>query len=117
MSERNDAPPAPTRGVAIELDRTRYLRYPLKVLKQLQNEPNRTLGDILLLGLQADDPALTIEQVEDMIDLENLNTLFAPVKRATGGLIDLSRLFKFAASLSDPLTPLPAAGPDASASA
>ncbi len=111
MSERNDAPPAPTRGVAIELDgRTRYLRYPLTVLKALQSEPNQSLGNILLLGLRAADPDLTLEQVEDMIDLEDLNILFAPVKRATGGLIDLSKLFKFAVSLTDPLIPPPAAG-------
>src|SRR6266576_1006183 len=81
MSERNDAPPAPTRGVAIELDgRTRYLRYPLTVLKALQSEPNQSLGNILLLGLRAADPDLTLEQVEDMIDLEDLNILFAPGK-------------------------------------
>ena len=116
MSERKDGPPAPTRGVAIELDRTRYLRYPLHVLKQLQQEPDRSLGIILHMGLVADDPALTVEQVEDMIDLENLSTLFAPVKRATGGLIDLSRLFKFAASFSDPQSPSPATGTDGNAS-
>lgn len=108
MSERNDVPPAPTRGVAVELDRTRYLRYPLAVLKQLQSDQTeRTLGQILFIGLQKDDPDLTLERVEDLIDLENLHLLFAPVKRATGGLVDLSKLFK---GTTDPQPPPPAAG-------
>ena len=107
-----NAKPAPTRGVAVELDRTRYLRYTLGVLKRLQEHgADNSLGQILLLGLKSDDPALTVEQVEEMIDLENLHTLFDPVKRATGGLIDLSVVFKTMGS-QDPQSPLPAAGQD-----
>lgn len=84
--------PTPTRGVAIELDRTRYLRYPLGVLNTMKNGET-TLGRLLFLGLQKDDPSLTLEQVEDMIDLENLRALFGPVKKATGGIVDLSKVF------------------------
>lgn len=108
MSERT-VPPAPTKGVAVELDRTRYLRYPLAVLKQLQSEgADKSLQQILLLGLQKDDPALTLEQLEDIVTLENMHVLFEPMRKATGGLIDLSRLFKGAQER--PQTP--AAGSD-----
>ncbi|MGH9255467.1 MAG: hypothetical protein ACRD3C_12980 [Vicinamibacterales bacterium] len=99
----------PTRGVAVKLDRTRYLRYSLAALKQLQIEgADKSLGQVLLLGLQKDDPTLTLEQVEDLVDLENLNTLFAPIKKATGGLIDLSKVFQ--GMVEDPQSPSPATG-------
>lgn len=113
MSERKDGPPAPTRGVAVELDRQRFLRYPLSVLKQLQRDgESKSLGEVIWIGLKGDDPTLTVEQVDDMIDLENLHTLFGPVKRATGGLIDLSRLFR--GVQQDPPSPPPAAESSAS---
>lgn len=99
--------PTPTRGVEVELDRKRYLRYPLSVLKSLQDEnADKSLGQILLLGLKKDDPSLTIDQVEDMIDLENLDKLFDPVKKATGGLINLASVFK--GMEKGPQTPSPA---------
>lgn len=100
---------APTRGVQIELDKARYLRYPVGVLKQLRSDSDLSLGAVLLLGLQADDPTLTLAQIEDLVDLENMHTLFEPMRRATGGLIDLTRLFK-KAGLTDPQTPAPAPG-------
>lgn len=104
-----DSKPTPTRGVAVDLDRTRYLRYPLSVLKSLQEEgADKSLGQILLLGLKKDDPELTIDQVEDMIDLENLDKLFAPVKKATGGLINLANVFKGMGAEPGPQTPSPA---------
>ncbi len=105
----NDSKPTPTRGVEVELDRKRYLRYPLSVLKSLQDEgADKSLGQILLLGLKKDDPNLTIEQVEDMIDLENLDKLFDPVKKATGGLINLANVFKGMGAQAGPQTPSPA---------
>jgi hypothetical protein len=85
----------PTRGVAVELDRTRYFRFSLSVLRKLQSGESRdlSLGHFFLLGLQGDDPDLTLEKVEELIDLENVKELCEPLKRASGGLIDLSRLF------------------------
>lgn len=107
----SEAKPTPTRGVAVELDRTRYLRYPLSVLKKLQAEgSDRTLSQILLLGLKADDPELTIDKIEEMIDLENLKVLFDPVKKATGGMVDLSKIFKTMVDEQGPQTPAPAPG-------
>ena len=107
------AVPPPTRGVAIELDRTRYLRYPLSVLRKIQEDGNdRSIGQMLLMGLQKDDPELTLELVEDLVDLENLPALFEPMKKATGGIIDLSRIFKMAEIVSErpPRPPEPASG-------
>ena len=100
--------PTPTRGVAVDLDCRRYLRYPLKVLKSLQAEgAAASLGQILFLGLKTDDPELTLDFVESLIDLESLPTLFGPVKKATGGLIDLSRVFEDMVE-KDPQPPAPA---------
>jgi hypothetical protein len=89
----SDQKQTPTRGVAITLDKERFLRFPLGALKKLQEQKGTSLAQLLLLGLQKDDPALTLEQLEDLIDLENLHTLFGPVKKATGGLVDLSKIF------------------------
>lgn len=89
----SEAPkPTPTRGVEITLDKKRYLRYPLGVLNSMK-DGKTTLGQLLFLGLKRDDPELTLEQVEDMIDLENLKDLFEPVKKATGGIVNLTRVF------------------------
>lgn len=104
----NEKPPAPTRGVAVDLDKRRYLRYPLKVLRGLQAEgAAASLGQILFLGLKEDDPELKLEDVEALIDLENLPTLFEPVKKATGGLIDLTKVFEHMTK-PDPQPPTPA---------
>lgn len=101
----------PTRGVPVELDKTRYLRFPLKALRALRTEDaDKSLGQILLLGLQGDDPSLTLDQVEELIDLQNIATLFEPVKKATGGMIDLSKIFKTVGIEGDPQTPSPVAG-------
>ena len=114
----NDVKPTPTRGVAVQLDKQRFLRFPLSVLKSLQKQKDgeeRSLGDILLMGLKADDPSLTLEQIDEMIDLENIKELFGPVKKATGGLIDLSKVFK-GMDDADPQTPSPATGQSSAAS-
>jgi len=108
---------APTRGTEIQLDKVRFLRYPLSVLKELQKEgSDKSLGQILFLGLTKDDPSLTLEQVEDMIDLENLPDLYDPVKKATGGLIDLRKIFEKMGGGPGPQIPSPATGQGSSAS-
>ena len=104
----NDSKPTPTRGVAVQLDKQRFLRFPLSVLKVLQKEgADRSLSDIMFMGLKADDPALTLAQVEEMIDLENLPALYEPVRKASGGLINLAKVFKDLVE-QDPQLPSPA---------
>ncbi|HSH45231.1 MAG TPA: hypothetical protein VK966_05220 [Longimicrobiales bacterium] len=83
--------PAPTRGVAITLDRERHLRFPLGVLRDIQGD-DADMVTILHTGLKHEDPELTVEQVGEMIDLEMLPELTEPLKKATGGMIDLGRL-------------------------
>jgi hypothetical protein len=65
------------------------LRFPLSVLRSLGTEQQH-LGGILHIGLSGDDPELTLEDVEEMLDLETLPSLQAALKKATAGLIDLS---------------------------
>lgn len=79
-----------SRGVKITLDRERRLRYPLGVLNDLQGDAD--LAKILYAGLKHEDPELTVEKVGELVDLEMLPELAEPLKKATGGMIDLSRL-------------------------
>jgi hypothetical protein len=87
--------PAPTRGVPVELDRTRRLRYTFatrrKMIEALGGEEKLTAslsGDdlckVLWYGLQHEDPSLTVEQVEDMVDLENLSETVTALSKALG---------------------------------
>lgn len=82
---------SPTRGHAVTLDKERRLRFPLSALKQIEDDSS--LGRILYLGLKHEDEDLTQEYVEEMVSLDMLDDLKAPLKAATGGLIDLDRLF------------------------
>lgn len=92
MSETSEVKqPTPSRGVPVQLDRVRYLRYPLSALRKLGTEEQQ-LGSVLHMGLVGDDPELTLDQVEDMIDLEVLPSLQGAIKKATAGLIDLSAI-------------------------
>jgi hypothetical protein len=83
--------PSPTKGVPVELDRTRRLRYPLGVLHGITNDT--PLDKVLWLGLKHEDAELTVEQVGDMIDLEMMPALAEPLRKATGGLVKVNILF------------------------
>lgn len=83
---------APTKGHAVTLDRERRLRFPLSTLKEI--EEDSSLGRVLWLGLKHEDDELTQEAVEDMIALDMLEEMTEPLRKATGGLIDLDQLLK-----------------------
>lgn len=85
--------PTPTRGVPITLDRPRRVRYPLGILRKMQDEMGAAfmgamqvekITKILWYGLIHEDPNLTEEQVDNMVDLENLSEVTAAVAKATG---------------------------------
>lgn len=85
--------PTPTRGVPITLDRVRYIRYSLRVLRELREKfgdkleaglSGDNLAEVLLLGLRGDDPELTVTVLEDLIDLEHLDEVMVAVKKAMG---------------------------------
>lgn len=101
----------PTRGVPVELDRTRYFRFPVRALKQFREGGEVSLTQILLVGLRGDDPELTEEMLDDLVDLENLPTIADAVKKATSGILDLTRMFKLDSGVkAGPPAPPPAAG-------
>jgi len=114
MSERNEAPPAPTKGVPIMLDRQRYLRFTLKTLRKIREElgedaltagvSGEKLAKVLCYGLQGDDPSLTPDQVEDIIDLSQMDDLVVALRKAMGQKATIT---------VDPRTPAPAASADA----
>lgn len=83
--------PSPTKGVAVELDKERHLRYPLGTLREVSADAD--LVTVLYLGLKHEDGDLTPEQVGEMIDLEMLPELAEPLRKATGNLIDIDRMF------------------------
>lgn len=87
--------PAPTRGVPVELDRTRRLRYPLGVLHGYTGEGDvgTALADLLHRGLKHEDPDLTVEEVGEIVDLEMIPNLIEPLRKATGGLANVEALF------------------------
>ena len=113
MSERNEGPPAPTRGVPIMLDRQRYLRFTLRTLRRIREElgdeamkagvSGEKLAKVLCYGLQGDDPELTWERVEDIIDLAQLDEVTVALRQAMG---------QKAVVAVDPRPPAPAADAD-----
>ncbi|MFW6202560.1 MAG: hypothetical protein ACOC8B_08275 [Gemmatimonadota bacterium] len=78
-----------TRGVPVTLDKERRLRFPIGVMRDLEDAD---LATILHAGLVHEDPDLTVEQVGQMIDLEMLPELAEPVKRATSGMVDIAHI-------------------------
>lgn len=86
--------PTPSRGVPVTLDRVRYFRYTLKALRAIREEfgdnalkegvSGEKLAKVLWLGLVGDDPSLTPELVEEMIDMEHLDDVTAAMKKAMG---------------------------------
>jgi len=90
----NGQTPTPTRGVVVQLDRERRLRYTLGVMRKIREEfgkdaveegfANDDLAKLFLYGLQHEDPDLTLEQVEEMVDGENLKSLTDAMVEAFG---------------------------------
>lgn len=84
----------PIRGVPIELDRTRYLRYSLGTLREIRAEfgaealakgiEDDAVAKFLWYGLRHEDAELTVEAVEEMVDLQNLPMVLDAVSEATG---------------------------------
>lgn len=108
--EAPEVKPTPTRGVPVELDKTRYLRYSLATRKKIRAEfgdemakgvSDERLAKLLWFGLAEDDPTLTVEQVENLIDMEMLPTVMEAVQKAMGS--------KAKATITNPPTPTPAA--------
>lgn len=83
--------PAPSKGVPVTLDRVRHLRYPLGVLRGITVDTD--LAEVLYLGLKHEDDELTAEQVGEMIDLEMMPSLADPLRKATGGLVNVRVMF------------------------
>lgn len=92
MSKGNT--PTPTRGVPVELDKTRYFRFTLGTIRKIREElgdealeggvKGDKLAKVFWYGLIGDDPNLSLDAVEDMIDMENLETVVAAMKKAMG---------------------------------
>lgn len=83
----------PTRGVPVELDRTRHLRYSMATLAELEEKFGdlknvsgiRNVIHLLWAGLRHEDPDLTEAQVGEIVDGENLPSLLEAVTKAMGG--------------------------------
>jgi hypothetical protein len=104
--------PTPTRGVPVELGgRTLYFRYTLGTLRKIREKFGATalesgvadeaLAEVILMGLLGSDPTLTVDQIEDMIDLPTLPVVVEAMRKAMGD--------KAKASIH-PQPPTPAAG-------
>ena len=86
--------PTPSKGVPVDLDRRRYFRYNLRDLRKIREEfgdevlqagvSGDKLAKVLCIGLQGDDPDLTPEKVEEIIDLEKLEDVVAAMRKAMG---------------------------------
>jgi len=86
--------PTPTRGVPVQLDRERRLRYSLRAMRLIREEfgeaavaagiPADMLGKFLWHGLVHEDPSLTVEQVEELVDGENLEEMSNAILKAFG---------------------------------
>ena len=89
------ATPAPQRGVPVELDKTRRLRYSFatrrKLIEDLGGEEALMKGlvgeqicKVVWYGLVWEDPNLTIADVEEMVDFENLMDVVSAMSKALG---------------------------------
>lgn len=93
MSEPTPTP-TPTRGVVVMLDKERRLRYTLGTMRKIREEfgadavekgfATDELSRLFLYGLKHEDPKLTLEDVEEMVDGENLKTLTDAMVAAFG---------------------------------
>lgn len=87
--------PPPTRGVPVELGgHTRYLRYPLRVMRQVREEFGteamnegldvEQLSVLICYGLRHEDDAITVKQVEEWVDGQNLKEVTEAMLEAFG---------------------------------
>lgn len=90
----------PTRGQVVTLDRERRLRFSLAALKHIDED--QSLANVLFQGLRHEDPELTLESVQELVTLDMMGDLHEPLKRATGGLIDLQAMLGLDAEEGDP---------------
>ena len=94
MAESENTP-TPTRGSSVTLDKLRRFRYSFRtrreMIEKLGGEEQLTAGlegETLCLvvwyGLKHEDPDLTVEQVEDLVDMENLTAVVTAMSVALG---------------------------------
>lgn len=87
--------PRPTRGVPVMLDGVEYrLRYSLRTVRKIREELGATvlekgvtgadIGKMLWYGLVPGHPNLTLDDVEDAVDLEHLPELTEALGKAMG---------------------------------
>ena len=90
----------PARGMRLELDRTRYLRFTLGALRRIEQlsglgieqqeelaEWSKTLDGVvgmLWAGLVHEDPDLTVEDVYEIVDIQNFGQIRAAIDAAVG---------------------------------
>ncbi len=94
MSVNQDVQHAPTRGVLLVLDKPRRLRFTMSAIKKMREAFGDdaltdgievdSISKMVWFGLIHEDPDLTPEAVDDMIDLQNLEEVSAAVSEATG---------------------------------
>lgn len=90
----NTATPTPTRGVVVELDKARHLRYSLRTRREMleefggeeefQRRINQEIGKVLWYGLRHEDPDLTLDAIEEMVDMENAPYVLELMLKAMG---------------------------------
>lgn len=89
----NQQTPAPTRGVPVTLDKVRHIRYSFATIRKIREEfgdaalgkmGEGQLAKILLYGLQHEDPELTEQALEDLIDMQNLKEVVQAMSKAMG---------------------------------
>jgi len=80
--------------VPIVLDKLRHLRYTLRTIRKIREEfgadaiedgvPAALLGKFVWYGLTHEDPDLSLEQVEEMVDGQNLEEVSNALLAAFG---------------------------------
>lgn len=88
--------PTPTRGIPVDLGdgKPYFLRYSLAARKRLiaqlggeeklKNLSGDELGVVVLEGLKGSAPDLTLEQLEELIDMQNINGVVEAMAKAIG---------------------------------
>jgi hypothetical protein len=91
----NDANPTPTRGVPLELDgKTYYLRCSLATRRRLIQEmggeeglkklKGDDVGKVILEFMKDSAPEMTLEKLEDLIDMQNFQDAVDAMAKAMG---------------------------------
>jgi hypothetical protein len=86
---------SPSLGVPVTLDKLRHLRFTLGTRRVMMEEfggeegfkrdmTGEKLGRILWYGLKWEDSTLTVQAVEDMVDLQNLQKTLELLLKAMG---------------------------------